>query len=789
MSDLAEATETMESWTPETPFLLDPVSGAGGAPRAAGERAQWFALESPFVSEHGVDGSGTVRTPQAEAFAELLEQLRDEEFEHALGRLADEASAVAGGRMSEGESPADTRERQERMAGAYLDRVASSAEAMLERMADATERTNLAGMSSEALDEYFDQFAPAGEGETMGSEQFFLKKLFKKAVSAAKGAIDLAKKGVSAIGSVLPYGFILRQLKRLVHPLLRRVLRFAIDRLPVALRPLARNLAARLFGTTEAESEETTGEAAAFDVREIAAEFDTMAAGSVVGGEAFDRQIALETQLEDREADRDPIRELDRARAALIDKLSALGEGEDPRPAVEQFVPAVLAALRIGIRLLGRPKVVGFLAGQLAGFIQPHIGADNARTLSNALVDAGLRLVQLEGEGEDPARTAAETVATTLEDTVTRLANELPAEAWENETMLESYARDAFEKAASAHFPDDTIKSELHEANEVKGFWMRRPRRYYKKYSRVPSIVLTPQIARAVPSFRGIPLAMILRDRFGITGPVRVNVHLYEAVPGTTVGVIARGESESAAEGEALMDEGFIHPLTEEAAGLLLREPGLGRPVDEAFLESPYRLGVGQRLFRIQIADRSAASRLTRSRRLRITLDLRRGEVRIRLYLSEAVAQEIAQALRRKAPAAVVLNLLRRTFEPQVAAHSEAPDTVRIVSESLSEESESVTRRVRRRLGRKLRRLIHHSLVRALAGELDRRYHEFAAAFDNAANNPADGVTVRVVLRGVPWMGLIRRMAALTARHESEEPRTGATTASHTIDVVPGHVS
>jgi hypothetical protein len=789
MSDIATAMQAGESWTPETPFLSDPTPGAGGSSRAARESVQSFALESPFLSEHGVDGSGAVRTPQAEAFAEFLEQLRDEEFEHALVRLADEASAVAGGLVAEGESPAATRDRQERNAGAYLDRVATSAESMLERMADASERIDLAGMSSEALDEYFAPFMPAGEGETMGVEQFFLKKLAKKALGGVKGAVDLAKKAASVVGSVLPHGLILRKLQGLVRPLLQRVLRFAIDRLPVALRPIAKTLAARLFGTTEADSEEPTSEAAAVDAREIAAEFDTMVAGSVVGGEAFDRQVAMEMQLEDREGDRDAIRELDRARATLIDKLSTMSDGEDPRPAVEQFVPAVLAALRIGIRLLGRPKVVGFLAGHLASFIKPHIGDENARTLSNALVDAGLRLVQLEAEGEDPARTAAETVATTLEDTVTRLANELPAEAWESETMLESYARDAFEKAASANFPDDTIKSELHEANEVKGFWRRRPGRHYKKYSRVPSVVLTPQIARAVPSFRGVPLGVILRDRFGITGPVRVNVHLYEAVPGTTVGVIARGESESAADGEALMDEGFIHPLTEEAAGLLLREPGLGRPVDEGFLESPYRLGLGQRLFRVQMADRSAGARLTRSRRLRIRLNLRRGEVRMSLCLSEAAAQEIARALRRKAPAAVVLNLLRRTFEPQVAAQGEAPDTVRVISESLGEESETVTRRVRRRLGGRLRGMIRHSLVRALAAELERRYHEFAAAFDKAANDPAEGVTVRVVLTGVPWMGLIRRTAAPKARHESEEPRAGAVTSSHTIDVVPGHVS
>ena len=788
MSDSATATHEAESWTLETPFLLDPGPGSGGSARA-GERAEWFALETPFVTEHGVDGGGTVRTPQAEAFAELREQLRDEEFEGALVRLADEASAVSGGVVSEGESPAAARDRQLRIAGAYLDRVAASAELMLAQMADASERTNLAGMSSEALDEFFAPFAPAGEDETLGAEQFFGKKLFKKAVSAAKGAIDLAKKGAAVVGKVMPHGLVLRQLERLVRPLLKRVLRFAIDRLPVALRPMAKTLAARLFGATEAESEEPQGEASAFDARELSAEFDTMVAGSIVGGEAFDRQVAMETQLEEREGDRDAIRELDRARAVLVDKLGALDEGEDPRPAVEQFVPAVLAALKIGIKLLGRPKVVNFLSGHLASFIKPHIGPDNARTLSNALVDAGLRLVQLEAESEDPARFAAETVATTLEDTVTRLANELPAEAWESETMLESYARDAFEKSAAAHFPDDTIKSELHEANEEKGFWMRRPRRHYKKYSRIPSVALTPQIGRAVRSFRGVPLGVILRDRFGITGPVRVNVHLYEAVPGTTVGVIARGESETAAEGEALMDEGFVHPLTEEAAGLLLREPGLGRSVDEAFLESPHRLGVGQRLYRVQLADRTAGARRTRPRRLRIALDLRRGEVRMRLYLSEAVAQEIAQALRRKAPAAVVLNLLRRAFEPEVTAQGEAPDTVRVTSESLSEESEAVTRRVRRRLGRRLRALVHQSLVRALAADLERRSHEFAAAFDKAANDPAEGVTVRVTLRGVPWMGMVRRMAAPVARHEAEEQRAGAATASHTIDVVPGRAS
>lgn len=394
-------------------------------------------------------------------------------------------------------------------------------------------------------------------------------------------------------------GIILRRLRDLVRPLLQRVLRVAIDRLPVALRPLAKTLAARIVGVTETESEgeETSGEATSVDPREVAAEFDTMIAGSIVGGETFERNAAIESMLEDREGDRDAIRELDRARSTLADKLASLDEGEDPTPAVEQFVPVVLAALRIGINLLGRPKVIRYIAGYVAQLIQRYVGRDNALKLSHALVDAGLRLVHLEAEGEDAIRPAAETLVTTIEETVSRLAQELPAEAWENETVLEAYTRQAFDHAAAANFPDDTIRSELHEANEVKGMWMRRPGRYYKKYTRVPSILLPPQIARAIPSFRGQPLGVILRDRFGISGPVRVNVHLYETIPGTTVGAIARGESESAAEGEAFTEEGYLHPLTEEAAGLLLREPGLGRSVDESYLASPHKLCLGQRLY------------------------------------------------------------------------------------------------------------------------------------------------------------------------------------------------
>ena len=65
-------------------------------------------------------------------------------------------------------------------------------------------------------------------------------------------------------------------------------------------------------------------------------------------------------------------------------------------PAIEQFVPALLGALRLGINLVGRPKVVGFLAKYLAQLISRWVGPQLSGPLSNAIVDTGLRLVTLE---------------------------------------------------------------------------------------------------------------------------------------------------------------------------------------------------------------------------------------------------------------------------------------------------------------------------------------------------------------------------------------------------------
>ncbi len=48
--------------------------------------------------------------------------------------------------------------------------------------------------------------------------------------------------------------------------------------------------------------------------------------------------------------------ELDQARERFIHELSQLKEDEDPTPCLENFIPAILPALKLGLRLVGRQR-------------------------------------------------------------------------------------------------------------------------------------------------------------------------------------------------------------------------------------------------------------------------------------------------------------------------------------------------------------------------------------------------------------------------------------------------
>ncbi len=106
------------------------------------------------------------------------------------------------------------------------------------------------------------------------------------AVNIAKKGVSLVGKGLAAVGK-LALGPLLEPLKKLARFLLQKVVKFAMDKLPAPLRPIAQKLSERLFQilheTQEGEFEEyeeTESEVipAARDAERLEAEFDVQMA-------------------------------------------------------------------------------------------------------------------------------------------------------------------------------------------------------------------------------------------------------------------------------------------------------------------------------------------------------------------------------------------------------------------------------------------------------------------------------------------------------------------------------
>jgi hypothetical protein len=242
---------------------------------------------------------------------------------------------------------------------------------------------------------------------------------------------------------------------------------------------------------------------------------------------------------------------------------------------MEQFLPAMLwPVAKTAITVMGRPKLVGFIGNLLSGLVKPMIGAQGAGLLGPAIADAGLRIFGLEAEAAaaDPRALTAEALAATVEETVNRLA-EFPRATFENETLLESAVREAFEDAAATYFPSTHIKPELRETNDQRGVWMRQPhdthRKRYAKYSDSIPVTITPRVADSVQTFGNASLRDHLRDRMGVpeSQPLNTQARLYQVLPGATTSSIARAEG---------IHPRDLHPLTPQAAGALLGPDAAG---------------------------------------------------------------------------------------------------------------------------------------------------------------------------------------------------------------------
>ncbi|MDT7579574.1 MAG: hypothetical protein QOK35_838, partial [Pseudonocardiales bacterium] len=622
--------DTTQAWI--SPFAGPAFDTAPSAEDGAGRGYERYAAgpaASPFAGAMGdADGRWAAETQ----WQALVDGLADERFDDALEGLVDEAAARYLRARSRTPMDPDAAALAQYDVESWLAEQAQTTDRVLAQLeAEYADRP----MSAPELRNLAESMQPGAQAEgdapAAATEQF-LGGLIGKAVKAAS---SLATAGISALGKVLPVGRVLGLLRRLVRPLLKRVLDTALGRLPAPLQGVARTLAGKLsLGEDGATTASSLGESFDQDLAQLL----------LTPTEGQAEELLTELEAEGYAPTSDPLSRLDRARSTLTDQLATAEPGRPPTEQLEQFIPAVMAAMpliRAGLKIVGRERVVRFLAGHLAGLIQPYIGAAAAKALAPRIADTGLRLLSLEAEA--PERLGAEALVDTLEETV-RAVMELPAESLADPLRLESTADTALAEAAGRQLPASVLRPDLEtfESTDHEATWLLMPRRTpgcrrYRSYGRVFDVTITRPQARAIVLSEADTLEERLQEAGVERWPVTGEVRLYEAIPGTRPGHLDGFEDEAAGAGEP-------EELTPETATLLLNQPGLGRRFPPSALPS----APGRRFFRLVVPGRV----LRRGRpRLVLRLDAAAPQPTLRLHLrlGERSSDVVAGHLTRQA--------------------------------------------------------------------------------------------------------------------------------------------
>lgn len=332
----------------------------------------------------------------------------------------------------------------------------------------------------------------------------------------------------------------------------------------------------------------------------------------------------------------------------------------------------------------------------------------------------------------------------------------------DNQELLEGFTLEAFEQAAAANLPlilpaeAYRKRPDLAEARKLRGVWGMRPggrQKRYKKYSRKIQTRFTPHKVSALETFDGIPLDEFLEEQLGIASgeEVEAYVHLYEAIPGTTRSYIARHEEHTPGLGYANRHD-QLHPLSREAATLLLDEPTLGRDADARYISDPHASPVGQRLYYLEIPgkrpftipDPTGHAKGRHPTQLRLVFDFPQNEIRVYLFLSEIRAQEVAVKLRQHAHTGMITVRLGRYIECGLrSALAGTFRRLKIVHETvMPEQWLGALRRLPSLVPQVLSGRLQEWMLKGLSSYLKQQPEEFI----QAAEDTADGVTLEITL-------------------------------------------
>jgi len=756
---------------------------------------------SPFLSIYESDEAGGLIDPKAEEYVAFLNELYDEEFDEALFGLVHEAAAIYETRFMHEQGDTQTIGYQaERLLNQHFAPLVAETEAMLGTLAAEFSRRDPNSLTENEIETIVERYQPS-IALTPSFEDFWgaIKKAAKKVL---KKGVDLAKKGIRAAAKLA-----LQKLKPLVKPLLKEVIQKAIGKLPSKYQPMVKKLAEQIpfLKGIEGSDEYLSENAETCEIAQIQYEFNQHVANLLFAHTEVEQDLEVAQVLTEQPVPNTyPLAELDHARDQFVENLTHLKEGENPTPHIENFVQAILPALRVGIKLVGREKVVDFLAGLLGKLLKKFVDPQYVPSLSKAIVDAGLRLPPLlmETTAEEASSPAASAVTATVEETVRRVAA-LPDYILDDQELLEGFALEAFEQAAAANLPpvlpEDTYRKrpELAEARRLRGAWIMMPRgrrKRFKKFSRTIPASITPHKVSAIETFEGISLKEFLEDELGLAPGEEVEalVHLYESIPGTHLPDISRLDENTPGLGT---QGGYeqLHPLTREAAGVLLGEPELGREVDPRDLADPHTNTVGQRFYYLEIPGKkplmvpgpAGRTNARRPSRVRLALDFPKNEIRVFLFLSEIRAQEIAVKLRQHAHKGAVAAQLQGFVDRGLrrALTSGFGRRLKIVHEAVMPDQYSgALRRLPSLVPQVLLGHLKEWVLKGLSDHMKQRPEEFI----KAAEDTADGVTLSITIGNPPGFPQLRQ--ALKGKGFSlASLKMSDGTPTVKIKITPGH--
>lgn len=730
-----------------------------------------LSASSPFVSVYEREGAEERSDPDSEEMVQFLGDLHDDGFDEAVFELVNEASALYEDRfVQEYRDTASHSVEAERFLREHFAPLENELETLLDNLVDDVERLDFDGMTETEVEAFIESYPLSGQlspnFENFGG--WFKKKLRKAAKWAKRKAKALAKRAFKAA---------IRKIRRYLKPLLKKILTFAIGKLPKKYQGMANKLRKRLGYEIEEEEvieaeQDTTG-----DIDQIQQELNLYIANLLLNDDETQHELILaEIVQESEQPVADPLAELEIAREQFIEGILDLKKGGDPTPLVENFLPAVMWAVKIGLKFYGRPKLVKYLAKHLAKLIRRYVGRHYAKPLAKVIVDAGLRLVNLEATEQEALHAAGGVVASMVEDTLHEVAN-LPDYILDDEDLLEGFVLEAFEKAATRNLPEVLPEEayikrpNLREAKGLKGTWLhklRRRKKSYKKFSRKLKAKLSFHKLRALKSFGEVPVLELLQSQFGPGAgtDLEADVHLYEAIVGSTLAKISRHETSTPGLGTGdRWAYSQLHPLTPEAAGLLFGEPGLGRSMPARFLTHRRRIGVGQRFYYLEIPGThrqmtpraDSAAQGPRISGLKLVLDFPQQQIRVSLFISESAAQTIAVNLRQKLSIGSVMPAVQSVLQSglTLALSEQGGGNSKIIHPTVLPQQ---IRGALQNLPPKLMARLNSRLIDWLGRGLSDYFRQKPDGFIAATEDRKDGVTLNITLDSPPDFALLAKV-------------------------------